>query len=74
MTQASDFLNTQLVDGTSNQIDNVNIYLDEVTQAKGYNGETEKNGNEVMIFGDGSVIVRINDEGFEYADLEDYRA
>ncbi len=72
MTQASNFLSTQLVDGTSNQIDDTNLYLENVTEAKGYSGETEKFGNEVMLFCDGSLIVRIDDEGFDYSDIEDY--
>lgn len=73
MTQASDFLDSQLVDGTSNQINDVNFYLEKVTESTGYVGETSKNGNEVMIYSDGSIIIRIDDEASEYNSIEEYR-
>jgi hypothetical protein len=71
-TNAAKFLASQTVFGTCNQIDDVNKYLDDVLLSDDYAGETEKNGNEVMLFGDGSILVRIDDEAFDYPDIEKY--
>lgn len=73
MTHANDFLMTQVVDGTSNQLNSPTDYLDAVVECSNYIGESEKNGNEVMTFKDGSIIVRIEDEAFDYNSEEDYR-
>ena len=70
---AHNFLDLHLVNGTCNQIDDVSVYLDAVVLHSTYVGETEKNGNEVLTFQDGSVLVRIDDEAFAYNDLTEYR-
>lgn len=66
MTNAIDFLQTQLVDGTSNQLDDVNKYLTDVVECSTCVGESVHNGNEMMTFKDGSVLIRIEDEVFDF--------
>jgi len=73
MTQASDFLSSQVIDGTANQLESVPDYLNMVVDAVGYIGESENNGNEVMTFSDASVIIKIDDEASDYDREEDYR-
>ncbi len=73
MTQATNFLGRHLVDGTSNQINDINAYIKGVELSTGYTQETTINGNEVFIFRDGSGLVRINDEVFDYANIDTYQ-
>lgn len=73
MTQASEFLATQTTDEAINQLNDVDAYLDAVELHCHCVGESTKNGNEVMTFTDGSVIVRIESEAFDYDTEEDYR-
>lgn len=74
MTQATDYLDVHLVEGTSNQVKDVTAYLDGIYKEPKFVEETSKNGNEVMIFKDESVLVRIDDEVFDYAKIEEYRS
>lgn len=73
MTQATNYLDAHLVEGTSNQIKNVTAYVEGADKERNCIDETSKNGNEVLIFNDESVLVRIDDEAFDYETIEDYR-
>lgn len=64
MNNAIKYLEKHLAQGTSNQIQDVNLYLEGFEDESTLVGESTNNGNEMFIFKDGSTLVRIDDEAF----------